>query len=208
MSNVPLKALGLEKKWARLARLQEEVDGLQKQSRQAETEVEVLRNQLAPARDKDLDAEARAMRSGKEAPEPTHERDVQRNLERATRERDVYARAWESAQVDLGEYRAKHRAQLFEDVAQARHRIALEVARSAQEALVAFGKYENLHYALKNLQPPAGSEEIMAPARNTNVFMGFQSMQQQGPSRGHVDQVLAYLVGLASTGEVGGVDAA
>lgn len=208
MNDVPLKALGLEKKWARLARLQEEVAGLQKQALQAGTEVESLQNQLAPAREKDLDAEARAMRSGKEAPEATHEPEIQRRLERARRDHAVLSRAAEAATADLGVFRAKHRAQLFEDVARARHEIAQEVARSAREALAAFGNYENLHYALKDLQPPATAAEPSAPARNTNVFMGFNTTRRAGPDRGVIEGTLQHLISLAETGEVGGADAA
>lgn len=205
---LPLKNLGLGKSWPRLARLQDELAGLQEHARQAGTEVELLQNQLAPARERDIDAEAQALRAGKEAPEPTHEPEIQRRLERARRDQAVYARAVEAATSDLGAFRTKHRAALFADVAKARQQIALEVAEAARTALAGFSKHEDLAYLIKDLQPPAGSEEATGPAGSTNVFLGFQTTQQQGPARGHVEQTLAYLVGLASAGEAGGADAA
>src|SRR5215210_3612116 len=101
-----LRALNLERQWPRLARLQNEIAGLEKSSREAEALVQQLQGQLAPAREKDLDAEAQAVRTGKDVPEAKHEPEVKKKLERATRDRDVMNRALQAAQTDLGTFLA------------------------------------------------------------------------------------------------------
>ncbi len=202
-----LRALGLEKRWPRLARLQTEIAGLEKRNREAEVEVHRLRAELGPAREKDLNAEAKAIRAGKEPPDSKHEPDVQRKLERAERDSAVMGRALQAAQTDLGTFLAQHQAELYRDVQAARSQIGARVAEAARAALVDYVRYEDLLYVLKGLQPPAAPVESDAPPqRLTNVIIGPVATHRTGPDRGEVEQILTYLVSLAS--EEGGKDAA
>ena len=191
-----LQALGLESKWPRLARLQGEIAGLEKRNREAEGQVQQLQAELVPARNRDLDAEARAVRSGRKSPEPTHEPDIQRKLERATRDRDVMQRALEAARTDYGAFLSKHRSELFADVAEARAEIAASVSEAAREALRGFGKWSDMHYTLKSLQPPVEPADSTAPAQNISVVLGVGTARSSGPDRGEIEQALRYLVSL------------
>lgn len=202
-----LTTLGLEKRWPRLARLQTEIAGLEKRNREAEVEVMRLRAELGPAREKDLDAEAKAIRAGKEPPKSKHEPDVQRKLERAERDSAVMGRALQAAQTDLGTFLAKHQAELYRDVAVARSQIGARVAEAARAALVDYVRYEDLFYVLKNLTPPPPNREGEPVQRLTQSFIGGGvQTTQRGPDRGEVEAMLQHLISLASS--EGGRDAA
>lgn len=193
-----LKLLGLEKRWPKLARLQGEIAGLEKRNREADTEVNRLRAELGPAREKDLDLEAKAVRSGGKVPELKNEREVQTKLERATRDAAVMGRALQAAQADLGTFLAEHQGALYEDVAQARAEIGRKVAESARAAIADYVRYEDLHYVLKSLQPPPAQPDFNAPAeRLTTVIAGVKTTRSGGPDRGVIENALHYLMSLA-----------
>lgn len=202
-----LKALGLEKRWPRLARLQTEIAGLEKRNREAEVEVMRLRAEQGPARERDLDAEAKAIRAGKDSPEAKHEPEVRAKLERAERDSAVMSRALQAAREDLGHFLAKHKAPLYQDVLEERHKIAQEIADGARAALAAFSKHEDLAYLLKNLAPAAPRPENEPAQRLTTVVAGV-GMVQRGPARGEVEGILQHLISLASDTTQGKTDAA
>lgn len=207
--SIPLKTLGLEKRWPRLSELGDEVAGLEKRLQESAAEVQRLQGQIGPAREKDLDLEAKALRADKKPPAPRHEPEIKGKLQGAERDRDVLARALESARADLGAFLERHRAELFEDIAAARGEIASRIAESARAALVAFAKHEDLHYVLKRLRPPVPENRENEPARSTTAFLGFGTTQQaSGPARGEVEQILAYLVSLQAGEGAGAHDAA
>jgi chromosome segregation ATPase len=112
MDNLDLNTLGLAKKWPKLDLLQSEVADLQKRLSSDENQVRQLEGALAGARAKELDAAA--VRKGKEVPHGTHEDSAKRSLEAAQRDRDVLAKAVESAQADLAAFRAAHQSALYE----------------------------------------------------------------------------------------------
>jgi cell division protein FtsB len=199
MSDVPLKALGLEEQWPRLAELQDEVGDLDKRQQETVAEVQQLRAQLDPAREKDLDVEAEAVRSGKKAPAPVSEQKVKAKLEGAERNQRVLAKALEAARQDMAVLIGQHQTELFEDVAAVRSEIAAKVAKSAREALAGFVQWSDMHYTLKRLAPPAGSVEGSVPALDSLTLIGAVTTQGSGPARGDVEQTLHYFISLAST---------
>ncbi len=112
MDTIPLKSLGLERKWARLAELQDELAGLQLVQQQAEAQASVLHNEFPGASERDLIEAAQALRAGGEPPsEGTHEKAVQERLERARKDAIVYRRAAEQVMSDIGALRARHQAE-------------------------------------------------------------------------------------------------
>ena len=204
-----LQALGLESKWPRLARLQSEIAGLEQRNREVDVEANRLRAALGPARERDLDLEAKAVRAGGKVPEPKSEREVRTKLERAERDLAVMGRALQAAQTDLGTFLAQHQGALYEDVAQARAEIAAKVAESARVALADYVRYEDLFYTAKALQPPPQPVDSNAPAqRLTQAFIGIHTTRSSGPARGDVEEALRYLVSLATGPGQGGEDEA
>jgi hypothetical protein len=198
--DINLKALGLEKQWPGLARLQAEIAGLEQRSGQADVNTQQLQAQLVLAREQDLGASAKAVRADKKPPAAKCEVEVQRKLDQASRERDVLARALESARSDYGTFLQEHRSELYHDVAVQRQGLAASIAASARAALVDFSQHEDLHYVLKELQPPVAPVESSEPAqRLTQVVIGLQTTRSSGPARGDVEAMLSYLIGLAAS---------
>ena len=206
--DINLQSLNLQSKWPKLARIQDEVKSLEKRAREAETEVSRLRAELGPAREKDLDLEAKAVREGKDAPEAKHEPAVTKKLERAGRDRDVMARALEAARTDLGVFLQQHRAELFADVVEQRAQIARDAAEAARTALQAYGRYEDLFYTVKALQPPVVAVDNNAPAqRLTQTVIGIATTQS-GPARGETEAALRHVIALGTGPGQEGEDAA
>jgi hypothetical protein len=207
--NINLKALGLEKKWPRLATLQAEIADLEKHTRQAEMEVDARRAAIQPAREQDLDAAAKAVRSGAKSPKTSNEDEARGRLQVAERNHAVMTRALENARTDYGAYLQKHRAPLFADVAQQRQEIAREAATAARVALAAYSRFEDLHYVLKGLEPPVVAADHNAPAqRLTTSVLGIKTTGPTGPDRGQVEQMLAYVASLGQDATEGDDDAA
>jgi hypothetical protein len=209
MSTIPLKELGLEKRWPRLGELQSEIGSLERQLQKASVELQKLESELVGARNQDLADEARAVRSGKKPPASTAEPKAQSKLDAAKRNHAVLQRALADAQSDLQVLRAKHQHALFEDVRQARAKIAASVAEAAAQALQGFSKYSDLHYLLRDLAPPPPAPDENAPAqRLTIAYGGGVHTRTSGPDRGAVEQTLQYLIGLAEGPAQSGEDAA
>ncbi len=78
--DINLQSLNLQSRWPKLARLQDEAKSLEKRHQEAEMLVQQLQGQIGPARDRDLDAEARAVGAGRNSPEPTHEPEVKKKI--------------------------------------------------------------------------------------------------------------------------------
>ncbi len=204
MSDIPLKALGLEKKWPRLSALQEEISGLTRQAASAAAEVQRLEAALSVARSEDVAAQAQALRGGKAAPKTSREEKVNCELETARRNAAVLQRAIEDAQAELAEYRAKHGAALYQAVLEARNEIARAIAEHARAVAAGFGRWSDLAYTLKDLTPPPTVDTENAPAQPlTMSVIGVQTTQSSGPPRGEVEQMLAYLASLAPNEEEG-----
>ena len=83
MDNLPLEQLGLAEKWPKLSRLRADLARFEAHHRKAVAEAARLEALLPQARGQDIDAEAAAVRRGKRPPEPAHEPEVRRELERA-----------------------------------------------------------------------------------------------------------------------------
>ena len=196
MDFIPLRDLGLQKRWPRLAELQDELAGLQRHQQRAEGLASTLHNELPGARERDLVEAAEALRSGKDAPENVNEKAAEQRLERARRDAVVYRRAAEATMSDIGALRAQHQTALYRDVVEARDEIARKMAEAARTASSAFSRYEGLARLSETLRPPEAVPEITGPQKNTNVFMGFANMGQRVPDRGTIEQTLAHLVEL------------
>ena len=195
MDLVPLKSLGLEKRWPRLAELQNELAGLQRHQAQAEHLASTLHNQIPVAREQDLNESAAALRAGKEpGTERTHERAIEQRLENARRDSIIYKRAVEGVQADIGQLREENQQALFADVLASRAKIAKQMSEAASVAASGYAQYENLSRLVKTLAPAAPVAEI-GPARSTTAVIGYQTTQR-GPNRGDIEAALGYLVEL------------
>ena len=160
------------------------------------------------ARARDLDAEAAALLEGKKPPEPKHERAAQDALDRAVRNRDVAARAVQALHEKLGAFMGEHQAAVYADVAEARRKVAEELAEHARAALARYARFEDLGYHVKRLRPAEPVDENAPALRLTNVFAGLHITHSDGPARGDIEAVLSYLAGLAADAEGGAKDAA
>ena len=208
MDNLNLKALNLQSKWPHLARLQDEIRDLEKHARAAEVEVSTRRAVIAPAREQDLDSAAKAVRSGAKSPKTSNEDEAKGRLQVAERNHAVMTRALEAARTDYGVFLQKHRAELFADVVEQRAQIARDAAEAARTALQAYGRYEDLFYTVKALQPPVEAVDNNAPAqRLTQTVIGIATTQS-GPARGETEAALRHVIALGSGPAQGDNDAA
>lgn len=209
MDFVPLRDLGLSEKWPKLDSIQADLADFQRREQKASAEVSTLRAQLPQARARDLDAEAAAVRRGRKPPTPTHEPGVQRDLDRATRERDVLARTIQAVHEEIGAFMAEHQAAVYADVVEARHKVAEQLAEHARATLSHYARFEDLGQHCKRLRPVEPVVEGLPAARLTNSFAGMvHTTQTDAPPRGHVESVLAYLTSLGDgvVADTGGVD--
>ena len=203
--DINLKALNLEARWPKLARLQDEIKHLEKHTRAAEVEVSTRRAAISPSRERDLDAAASAIRSGAKSPKTSNEDEAKGRPQVAERNHAVMTRALEAARTDYGVFLQKHRAELFRDVAKQRSQIAREAAASAREALAAYSRFEDLRYVLKGLEPPIEAADNTAPAqRLTTAVIGLQTTGSTGPDRGQVEAMLSYVASLGQDTTEGG----
>jgi hypothetical protein len=184
--------------WPKLRKLAAEISALERQHAQASATASQLQAQLPAARDRDLEAQAQAVRKGKDRGQPTHEAEVNRELEAARRDEAVLRRAADSARTDHNAFVAKHQAELYGDVVEFRNTLAGEIAEHARRILPAYGRFEDLHYLLKNLSPPpAPAHTDAGPQRLTQVLLGPTVTPRIGPDRGRVEEMVGYLAGLA-----------
>lgn len=193
-----LRSLGLEQKYPRLTRLTTEVADLEQRLHKARAAQNLAQNRLPAARERDILAEAKAMRGGKRMPAPEEEPRVRAELEEAERQADRLAVALQSAREEHGEHLAAAQSDLYHDVRRARGAIAREGAEGAQVAQRAFARYSDLTYQLKALAPAEVLDENAPAQRLTNSFGGvITTARHAGPDRGTVEGVLSYIASLA-----------
>ncbi len=207
VTNIPLKALGLEKRWPRLAALQAEISDLEGRLHKARGAVHQAQGQLGPARERDLQSAGKAIRARKAVPEP--EPAVQAELEAADRMAEQVSRALQSAREDLGNFLAAHQGALHADVVQARRKVADRLAEYARACLADYSRHEDLGRTVHDLTPAEPLVEGAPAQRLTTSIIGVNlSPQSSAPPRGRVEQVLQHLIALAPAEEESGDDAA
>ncbi len=202
---VDLQGLGLASKWPRLLKLQADRHDFRRRLEKSAQQVNVLDNHVARARAADI-AAAAAVRQGRKPPAATHEAKAKQDLEDVRRERDVLSGVVQAVEEEYGNYLAQWQGELFRDVLQARHAVALRVAEHARAALSEYARWADLAKTVRDLTPNVPVDEGAPAQRLTQVVIGVHAAQPSGISRGTVEQVLGHLADLAP--EEAGDDAA
>jgi hypothetical protein len=200
---VPLSRFGLEKRWKKLAALQDEAQDLIDRYQEALAKVAALEQGREDARDKDLTAQAAALRrsSHDELPGPEHELALDKDLEGARRSMQALQRATEGAIADVNAYRAKHAASLAADIQEALSARASTLAEHARQAAAIYAEVEDGKALAQRFgPPPPPAQENTGEAQDTTVLIGPMSTGTVagGPPRGEVEAVLAHLASLGS----------
>ncbi len=200
---VALERFGLQKKWRRLDKLQQEAEGLIGRYQEAAAKVADLEQGRQDARDKDLDAAAAALRSGPsaEALEPEHEAALDKELAGAVRTRDALQRAVEGAMAEVASYRLEHATTLQQEITAALDAKAQELAEHAGAAAALYAEVEDGRLEAKRLAPVRGAPENTGEPQDTTVLIGPMTTGTiaGGPNRGEVEAVLNYLSSLAQS---------
>jgi hypothetical protein len=208
---IDLRGLGLAQKWPRLTALQGEVADLEQRLHKARGAAHAAQNELPHARERDIELEARALRSGKKLPAPEHGPRVEARRQDAERQAERLARALQAAREEYGEHLAAAQAELYRDVLGARDAVAREAAEAAEVTRRAYSRYEALARTVRDLTPAPPTDEYAPSQRITNSFYGLHT-RQLGPARGDIEQALGYLISLppseAESQEAGGDAAA
>ena len=192
---VDLKRYGIADKWPKLAALQQEVSDLERARGEAEGAVFAARSAIPAAKEKDAQAAAQALRSGKAMPEAKHEAKAQAALEDAERTAAAYAKAVESATSELAVFTAEHRAEIAGAIVAALRDKAQRLRELATEAAPLFALISDSRYDLKNLTPPPPVDENAPGAKSSVTVIGPVGTQSD-PNRGDVEATLAYLATL------------
>jgi hypothetical protein len=206
MTEIPADVLA---KWPRLRALREEEANLEKKLANQGAEVAQLKAALPAARDKNLDASAKAVRAGEKPPAAMHEPKAHAAVKAAEQNYQITQRALEATRADYAKHLARHQPAVYADVLETRKALANEAAEGARKALGAFGRWHEMRYVLRDLAPPQAPPQENMPARPlTNVMIGagVQTTRSAGPDRGVIEQMLGYLISLAE--EEAGEDAA
>jgi hypothetical protein len=207
----------------RMLELQRQVDSLEQRQAEQSAVVGRLRRELEQARETDLNREAVALQTGAAKPKPKAP-EIERALEAAEHDLEVIGRAWNMAQTDLGQYRAKNAERLLRQLQQTKATRAQAVASRAKPLLEELRGFYAVDEDLKSLKPylpqetetgPPGSGEAQ---RYTLALGGVQTTQSvfgdrvAGLERGQLEGVIASLARLetayAEASEAGGTDAA
>ncbi len=203
---VPLSRYGLEKRWKKLAALQDEAQDLIDRYQEALAKVAALEQGREDARDKDLTAQAAALRSSRsshdELPEPEHELALDKDLEGARRSMQALQRATEGAIADVNAYRAKHAASLAADIQAALSARASTLAEHARQAAAIYAEVEDGKALAQRFgPPPPPAQENSGSPQDTTVLLGPMTTGTiaGGPNRGEVEAVLNYLSSLAQS---------
>ena len=199
---IPLQDLGLEKRWPRLDKLQDELVGLEQHRQRAEEQASLLQNGLASARERDLSAAAEAVRGGGDLPGNTHEEAIVAELERSRRDAVIYQRAVSAVMSDIGQLRSKHQAELFADVVGERQKIAKQIADAARVASSGFARFSDLERLVRTLEPLEPVEESDEPPQNVTRILSFAASNQRAPERGDVEATLSYLASLGEAADL------
>jgi hypothetical protein len=212
---IDLQRYGLAEEWRALATLQAECSFLEQRCAGAERDVRVAREAIEQACQQDSEVAAKAIRAGKDMPSAKEEEKAQKRLASAERSLAAFTRAVSDARSDLGQYQAKHAADLRNAIISALRIKAEQLAKHASEAHQLFGLLEDSRYVLKDLASPPTEDYDGPAARLSTYVMGVQVTQSAGttdPPRGDVEATLAYLTSLQERfvleGEQGGSDAA
>lgn len=199
LEGLPLKRLGLED-WTELAQMQTEAQQLIRQHRDAELDVMRLEQGRSEARERDLEAHAKALRGGAKPPKPKHEPELERQLEAAAWNRDALEHAAMEAMTEIERYKAEHAPELRVAGLQALQDKAQQLASHAQQAAQLYGQLLEGERELARLTPPEPDPDMsQQPAQHTQMVIGggVQSAAMlQGPQRGEVEQALAHLASL------------
>jgi len=192
----PLERFGLAEGYPKLTKLQREVAGLDARRLEAERALVALRQAVAAAREKDSEAAGSALREGKDMPRPRHEAEAKREVEGAERTVEALEKATSAAAQDLAAEQSKHSAALARGLTRARSEAAQRVSEQASSLLADLTLFYDTTATAKKfaVNPPVDEN---APARD--IFMVAQASRPQGPQRGDVEQILAYLAGLAAS---------
>ncbi len=196
----PLERFGLAEGYPKLTKLQREVAGLDARRLEAERGLVALRQAVSAAREKDSEAAGSALREGKDMPSfaARHEAEAQREVEGAERTVEALEKATSAAAQDLAAEQSKHSAALARDLTRARSEAAQRVSEQASSLLADLALFYGTEDTAKKFAPPASLGNLEnAPARD--IFMVAQAARPQGPQRGDVEQILAYLAGLAAS---------
>lgn len=205
----PLDRFGLAEGYPKLAKLQLEVAELDARRLEAERGLQALRQAVAAAREKDSEAAGSALRAGRDMPRPRHEAEAKKEVEGAERTCAALEKATSAAAQDLAREQSKHSAALARDLTRARGEAAKRVSEQASSLLADLALFHATADTAKKFAPGSlASLDENAPARD--IFMVSQASRPQGPQRGDIEQVLAYLAGLAASvpGETESSDAA
>lgn len=192
----PLDRFGLAEGYPKLTKLQHEVAELDARRLEAERGLVALRQAVSAARESDSEAAASALRAGRDMPRPRHEAEAKREVEGAERTCAALQKATSTAAEDLAHEQSKHSAALVRDLSRARGAAAKRVSEQASSLLADLGLFYDTVATAKKFTPPASLDEN-APARD--IFMVAQASRPQGPQRGDIERVLAYLAGLAAS---------
>jgi len=189
-----------------LQRLEQVVADLEQERTEALGRHAQLVQEVATAREDDLNREAAALNEGRKVPKPK-EPALRSQLEGVERELEVLERRLALAQADRGRFiQSNHErlaALLMEAQASEGERVAEGAAKVLEHLLVYFKAEDDLR-ALGRLVPAPAEENTGAPERVTAVWGSLTTRNiTGGPARGDLEATLRYLESLGETTVVG-----
>src|SRR5215212_8772943 len=104
LQRIPLKRMGLDKKWKRLDKMQDEIFDLERRRKQAERDLEIAHMAVDAAKDTDAAAAAAALRKGKDMPAPENEAKAYEDVAASERLLNALTRALHAAAAEYSEY--------------------------------------------------------------------------------------------------------
>jgi Skp family chaperone for outer membrane proteins len=192
----PLERFGLAKRYPRLVALQKEVADLDARRAAADGELVALRQGVGPAKQKDAEAGAKALRAGSDMPQAKHETAAHEKVREAERKLAALENATAEAAQDLTGEQRKHSGALIEDLGRARAEAAKRVAEQAASLLSDYGLFLDAEDIGKRFAPPAPVPDESAPAQDTTFVIHAPRATPTGPQRGDVESVLSHLASL------------
>lgn len=198
-----LTRYGIQGDFPRLTKLTAEIVGLEARYREQQQRHAQLQRELQQARESDLNAEARAVQTGGKRPKPKAP-ELERSLLAAEHDAEVLRRALTMAQQDHAQFIAQHKGEIREAILESLHSRARELREHSLACLELFGALEDSRKDLRAVrEEPEPEPEMPADWRGNRVsssFIGFgpNAAPPPGPSRGEVEQTLAFLAGLVA----------
>jgi hypothetical protein len=189
-----------------LQRLEQVVADLEQERTEALGRHAQLVQEVATAREDDLNREAAALNAGKRLPKP-REPELRERLERAQRDLEILDRRLALAQADRARFiQSNHErlaAMLMEAQASGGERVAEGAAKVLENLLVYFKAEDDIR-ALRRLVPAPVEENTGALERVTAVWGSLTTRNiTGGPPRGDLEGTLRYLISLGETTVVG-----